>query len=368
MDLELLRERAKIIRNVRAFFDRRDYLETDTPLLAPDLIPESCLEVFETFLLPPKGSGRKKKPCWLIPSPEIWMKRLIAQHRTNIYQICKCFRNGESMGRWHSPEFTMLEYYTIEAGYLDSLELTEELFRFLLEGNSNEPDPSCSLAPPFIRLTVEEAFSRWAGFDLFKASRRDGAMEEEARRLGLDPMPGLSTQELYDLIFIHTVEQKLRMERPVVLMDYPAFVPCLAKKGSGDGKSCDDAGRKSCDEAGKKSGCETVERWELYAGGVELANCFTEETNAGEVRGFFENEKARKEKSALVRHRVDDDYWKIFLGEELSNKKTIPMKNGFPPCSGVAMGLDRLIMLLCGRSSIDGVLPFPACYFSKTSE
>ena len=327
MDLELLRERAAIIRRVRSFFDRRNYLETDTPLLAPDLIPESCLEVFETFLLPPEGSRAERKPYWLIPSPEIWMKRLIAQHRTSLYQICKCFRNGESSGRRHSPEFTMLEYYTVEAGYLDSLKLTEELFE--------ELGASDGLCPPFIRITVEEAFKRWAGFDLYRAASVPGVMEEEARRLALNPPAGLSVHELYDLIFIHTVEPQLRQERPIALMDYPTFVPCLAKKNPGG---------------------QTVERWELYCRGIELANCFSEETRAEEVRRFFENEKAKKEKTALVRHKVDDDYWKIFAPRKTDS---VSCEKAFPACSGVAMGLDRLIMLLCGKSSIDGVLPFP---------
>ena len=324
MDLELLRERANIIRNVRAFFDRHDYLETDTPLLAPDLIPESCLEVFQTLRLPPEGSrsGAQKK-YWLIPSPEIWMKRLIARHRVNLYQICKCFRNGESSGRQHSPEFTMLEYYTMHADYRASLEVTEELFAFLL----HDADKRAELSPPFIKLTVEEAFEKWAGFALYDAAGSAGAMEEEARRLGINAPPGLSVHGLYDLIFVHAVEPQINLAQPVVLMDYPAFVPCLAKK-SADGK--------------------TAERWELYIRGAELANCFTEETRPEEVQRFFESEKAAKEKTALVSHAVDDMYWKIFAGGD-----------SFPPCSGVAMGLDRLIMVLCGRKTLDGVLPFP---------
>ena len=334
MDLELLRERARIIRQVRSFFDSRDYLETDTPLLAPDLIPESCLEVFETLRLPPVGSRGTRKPYWLIPSPEIWMKRLIAQHRTSLYQICKCFRNGESSGRYHSPEFTMLEYYTMEANYLDSLKLTEELFAFLLKDSNY----SGGLSAPFRRLSVEEAFERWAGFDLYEAAGTPGALEEEGRRLGLDPAPGLSIPELYDLIFVHAVEPRLKTEGVVALMDYPAFVPCLAKKNP-NGK--------------------TVERWELYARGIELANCYTEETHAAEVRRFFESEKAAKEKTALVRHKVDDDYWKVFEEGKGTSGESFPKRDLFPQCSGVAMGLDRIIMVLCGRSTIDSVLPFP---------
>jgi lysyl-tRNA synthetase class 2 len=317
VDIETLRERAGIIRKVRSFFDDRGYLETDTPLLSPDLIPESCLEVFQTERILPGREGRR--PCWLIPSPEIWMKKLIAQHGINMYQICKCFRNGESSGGCHSPEFTMLEYYTMDGDYMDSLSLTEELFSFL-----QKP------APGFERITVEEAFARWAGFDLYRAAAEEGGLEREARRLGLEPGAGSGVQEIYDLIFIHAVEPNLPKDHPVFLMDYPAFVPCLARK-SPDGK--------------------TAERWELYASGLELANCYTEETGGQEVRRFFESEAAAKESGALVRHKVDGDYWKIFL----------PSQSGpsFPPCSGVAMGMDRVIMYLTRRSRIDAVLPFP---------
>jgi lysyl-tRNA synthetase class 2 len=366
LDLELLRERAEIIRRVRSFFDGRAYLEVDTPLLAPDLIPESCLEVFETRrVLPPEHPSRNREgsegaprgginalpqgafsqikqrtpgapraqPCWLIPSPEIWMKKLIAAHRVNLYQICKCFRNGESSGALHSPEFTMLEYYTMNADYLDSLALTEALFAELLRGPGGSP---ADLAPPFERLSVAEAFARWAGFDLFEAARRKGGMEAEARRLGIDPVPGLGIAELYDLIFIHSVEPRLPGDHVVALTDYPAFVPCLAKKKRGPGN---EAGGEADREA------ETFERWELYARGVELANCYSEETGAEEVRRFFESEAAAKEKTALVPHRHDRDYWKQFLS--------------FPRCSGVALGLDRLIMALLGKSRMDMVLPFP---------
>jgi lysyl-tRNA synthetase class 2 len=319
MDLELLERRAKIFRNIRTFFDCQDYLETDTPLLAPNLIPESCLEVFETVCRHP---NTRPKPYWLIPSPEIWMKRLIARHRKSVYQICKCFRNGESTGRIHSPEFTMLEYYTMDADYKDSLTITEALFASLLkDGGPGE------LAPPFMRVTVEEAFARWAGFSLFDAVQ-NGTLADEARRLGLDPALGPDTAALYDLIFIHAVEPCLPKDRVVTLLDYPAFVPCLA--------------RKTKDR-------KTVERWELYVRGIELANCFSEETDAEEVRRFFISEQEAKLKNALVPHAVDEDYWKIFRDAN----------GGFPRCSGVALGLDRLVMALTGRSTIDSILPFP---------
>jgi lysyl-tRNA synthetase class 2 len=347
MDLAQLEVRARIIREIRAFFDEKNYLETDTPLLSPDLIPESCLEVFQTELARPRGSRAAGQKLYLVPSPEIWMKKLIARHRVNMYQICKCFRNGEQEGRLHNPEFTMLEYYTMDADYLDSLSLTEELFSRLLEtfggpaglsspaglsGLSESGPAGGGLAPPFLRITVEEAFRRWAGFPLAEtAAGGKPALEAEARRLGLEPLPGLGIPALYDLIFIHAVECKLPKDRPVALMDYPAFVPCLAREKTGP------------------AGNASRERWELYINGIELANCYSEETDPEKVRDFFARETAEKEQSALVQHKVDRDYWKIFA---LANGKT------FPRCSGTAMGLDRLIMALTGTSSIDSVIPF----------
>jgi lysyl-tRNA synthetase class 2 len=367
MDIELLRFRSAVFRAVRAFFDGRNYLEVDTPLLSADLIPESCLEVFETELLPPRGSRMRAKSLYLIPSPEIWMKKIIAGLRAGgarmpagIYQICRCFRNGESSGRIHSPEFTMLEYYSLGADCGDSLALTEELFARLLPLAEEGPGREAGLSPPFERIAMGEAFARWAGFDLYRAASVPGGLETEARRLGLDPLPGLDRGALYDLIFVDRVEPSLPRDRPVALCEYPAFVPCLAKKTPGG---------------------KTVERWELYGRGIELANCYTEETSPRAVREFFEGEKRAKEKSALVRHRVDDAYWKIFLpsGEKLPGEgppgapapgarprgEDPPgrppgeaAESGFPPCSGVALGMDRLIMALAGETSIGAVLPF----------
>ena len=309
MDLAMLERRASIIKQIRSFFDEKKYLELDTPLLSPDLIPESCLEVFKTERLFPPASRKENRSMYLIPSPEIWMKKIIAQHKVNIYQICKCFRNGESEGKYHNSEFTMLEYYTIEADYSDSLALTQELFNIFNQLT-------------FEKITVADAFLKYAEFDLFKTAAQGAqAMERQARELGLEPMTGMSTPQLYDLIFIHAVEPRLKGDKPVALLDYPAFVPCLAKKAA-DGL--------------------TVERWELYWKGIELANCFSEETNPQKVEEFFLSEEAEKEKNAIVRHNVDHNYRKIF--------------ENFPRCSGTAIGLDRLIMALTGKARIDGVI------------
>jgi elongation factor P--(R)-beta-lysine ligase len=315
LDLQTLQKRASVIRQARSFFDSKNYLELDTPLLSPDLIPESCLEVFETSRIYPAGSKKEKQSLYLIPSPEIQMKKIIAQHRVNIYQICKCFRNGESCSHIHNSEFTMVEYYTMNADYMDSLALTEELFTYLAK---KEDAPF--LKAPFERITVADAFEKYAGFDLF-AAVQNSLLEEQAGKLGLEPLPGMTTGELYDLIFIHSVEPRLKTEKPVALLDYPAFVPCLAKKSHNK---------------------RTAERWELYYNGIELANCFSEETDSQKVKDFFTSEKEKKKKSAIVQHKVNRDYWKIF--------------ENFPRCSGVAMGIDRLIMAITGRSTIDSVI------------
>jgi lysyl-tRNA synthetase class 2 len=333
LDLEFLGLRAKVFREIRSFFDKRNFLEVDTPVLSPDLIPETCLEVFRTDYLAPGG---RTSPYWLVPSPEIWMKRLIAKHRKSMYQICRCFRNGESVGFLHSPEFTMLEYYTVGFNYLDSLSLTEELFAALWDALSAESGVFAGggISAPkhgggFQRISVEEAFREFAGVDLFGVAEA-GRLGEEARRLGLEIPGGLDTKTIYDLIFIHAVEPRLPKNAVTALLDYPAFVPCLAKR-SPDGK--------------------TVERWELYGRGIELANCYSEETRAETVRRYFEDEGKAKDAAALVPHRIDGGYWRLFAAA--------PGKAPFPECSGVAMGLDRLVMLLSGRSSIDAALPFP---------
>ncbi|GMO53285.1 MAG: tRNA synthetase, class II [Termitinemataceae bacterium] len=322
--------RSHIIQSVRSFFDHKNYLEVDTPLLSPTLIPESCLEVFRTDRIPYVNS-KKIKPYWLIPSPEIWMKKLIASHKRNIYQICKSFRNGESCGNMHSPEFTMLEYYTMNVSYIDSIKITEDLVDNILcntqSGFIYYDDANYkTIEPPFLRMSMDEAFSLYAGFSLNDAIKR-GTLYDEAIRLGLDVLKDTKEELLYNLIFIDKVENALPSEKPVVLLDYPAIVRCLAASVEGEG------------------GVLNKERWELYIHGIEAANCFSEETDALRVKDFFEDETNEKNKNAIVKHDVDSNYYKIF--------------EDFPICSGVALGMDRLIMAVCGRKTIDGVLSFP---------
>lgn len=327
MDLELLKLRSNALSHIRSFFSEKTFLELDTPSLSRTLIPESCLEVFETHFIEP--FNEKQQKLYLLPSPELYIKRIIAEHKLSVFQISKCYRNVESIGRLHSPEFTMLEYYSVNANYMDSLFLTEALFSSFEKnrkissffGNSL-PD---FLKPPFIQLSMNEAFKSYAGFYLDDC-KSSAALAEEARRLGLyeskeNPLDSWQMDDLYELIFVSEVEPKLPTEKPVALMDYPSFVPCLAEDK---------------DEAHK-------ERWELYIRGIELANCYSEERDSAKVKAYFESEGKIKMQKAIVKHPIDADYYKTFYN--------------FPRCSGVALGFERLLMLLAGKSSIDSVLP-----------
>lgn len=314
MTIDAMRARSRILSATRDFFLSRGYLETDTPALAPSLIPETCLEAFATEFVHPYRPGM---PLYLIPSPEVWMKRLIAETRMSVFQVCKAFRNAESVGRLHNPEFTMLEYYTVGGSTATNIGLTEELFR------------ACALAdtpawamPPFRRMTMAEAFREFARLDLDRLAD-SGAMREAARSLGLLAGDHLAWEDAFNVVFLSVVEPALPQDRPLVLDEYPAGVECLARD---------------------IPGTMYKERWELYVRGVEVANCFTETADHAEVRRYFDSQTAKKA-GALVPHAVDPDYPDLF--------------RDFPACSGVAVGFDRMAMSLLGASSLSEVIAFP---------
>lgn len=339
MDLERLQFRAQILQKIRNFFIEKQYIEVDTPALSTDLIPETCLEVFKTDYIEP-WSG-KIRPLYLVPSPEIYIKKIIAQHKVSVFQLSKCYRNVESVGRIHSPEFTMLEYYTVGSDYKDTATLTEELFEYLLPPPiSQQQDPFQDLRPPFIRLTMEEAFVQYAGFSLAQ-NQSSYQLAEQARRLGImeqqdTPFDTWQWDDLYELIFVQTVEPQLPRHKPVFLMDYPAQVPCLAQDVP--------PSLQPKTPTSQENSVMWKQRWELYARGMELSNCYSEETDPQKIKAYFEREGALKNRTARVPHKIDETYWENF--------------KDFPACSGNAMGIDRLIALLAGQSSIETVLPF----------
>ncbi|MCE5256126.1 MAG: hypothetical protein LLF89_04685 [Spirochaetaceae bacterium] len=318
MTIEIMKERSRIVTRTREFFLARDYLETDTPALAPSLIPESSLEVFETKFVHPYQKGF---PLYLIPSPEVWMKRVIAETGQNVFQLCKAFRNAESIGRIHNPEFTMLEYYTVGANSRDNIELTEELFSAL----SGEETPQ-QARPPFARMTMAEAFREFAGLDL-DALHEIPAMRDALASKALLAPAEAPWEDLFNILFLSCVEPELPADRPLVLDEYPKEIVCLARDIPG----------RPCKE-----------RWELYVSGMEIANCFAEMATQDAVATYFVSQEEKK-RGALVPHNVDHSYPEIFAA--------------FPACSGVAIGFDRLCMALLGCKSIDEVLYFPFTAF-----
>jgi len=319
MDFQLARERGKIINSVRGFFIDREYLEVDTPVLSAALIPEAPIEVFETILRSDRLGSRS---FYMVPSPEVHMKKLLAAGSGNIFQIGKSFRNLEQTGRQHNPEFTMLEWYTVEADYMQSAELTEELFGVLAK-QAGRPE----LSPPFRRLSVQEAFMEFSGIDLEK-TQSPRQLVEECERLGMLQVPTdsrMNWEDLYHRIFLTWVEPRLPADIPLLLYDYPRRIPCLARD---------------------IPGTPWKERWELYIDGIEIANCYSEETDPARVEDFFIRENAKKIASSAVVPDMDQEFLNIF-------------HQGYPRSSGVALGIDRLVMALTGVKSIEGVIFFP---------
>jgi elongation factor P--(R)-beta-lysine ligase len=322
MDLRLrqrLMRHARFTDAIRSFFNGRGYAEVDTPSLSPHLIPEPAIEVFQTEYLPANGAVR---PMWLIPSPESWMKRLLARGAGDIYQISRSFRNCDFGGPHHNPEFRLLEWYTGGAGYLDSIRVIEDLFAHLLE-HTAPGRPAAELAPPFHRLTMEEAFLKFAGIDLAQCQEIPAIIAEGmAKGIAMPESP--TWEEAFHIVFLTLVEPALPRDKPLVLLDYPALVPTTARRLQGTPWS---------------------QRWELYVDGVEIANCYTEETEAAALGPLLAHEEERR-MGCRTSHAADRDFAGLF-------------PPGFPACSGAAVGVDRLEMVFQGEKSLEGVILFP---------
>jgi lysyl-tRNA synthetase class 2 len=325
MDSELRRKlirHARFERGVHDFFEKRGYVEVSTPILAPYLIPEPSLEVFRTEYLPGRGPS---SPLWLVPSPELWMKRLLARGSGDIYQVSRSFRNGDFGGPYHNPEFRLLEWYSMDADYLDSIATTEALFDHLLAVGSEEDRPAVheKMTPPFQRLTMDEAFRRYARIELARCMEAK-SMIDAGRGKGLSIADDSTWEEAFHIAFLTLVEPFLPREKPLVLLDYPALVPTTARA---------------------KSGTPWSERWELFIDGVEIANCYTEETDPDALARLIAAEACRK-KGARVGHESDAGLARLFPPD-------------FPRCSGTALGVDRLEMVFSGEKSLEGVILFP---------
>ncbi len=295
-----LQLRAQIFESVRRFFTADGFLEVDTPLLSRESATEAHIE-------PLTANGG-----YLITSPELHMKRLLAGGVPKLFQLGHCFR-AEELGPWHSPEFTLLEWYRAFAPYQDVMLDTERLIGSLcreLRGSEQLELASgarVDLAAPFLRLSVREAFARHAG------------VADAARLAEQD-------EDAYFQLLVDSVEPALAAyPQPVFLYEYPASQAALARRAPHD--------------------ASVAERFELYLGGVELCNGYGELTDAAEQRARCELDLERRRSLG----RAELPMPSAFLSA---------LERGMPPASGNAVGLDRVITLLLGRARIDDVRPF----------
>ena len=317
MNINAAKARSLLYANIRNYFSERGYLEVETPTLSPDLIPEATIDNFgTTFINEFQGS----REMYMIPSPEIFIKKLLASGSGSVFEISKCFRNCEQLGQSHNPEFTMLEYYTVGFDEKDSIALTQDMIR--KTALSGCP---ASVLEDFEILSVREAMKRYAKVDIDELQNpRD--LRKAAQNLGL-PIPGPeSWDDTFNRIFINFVETSISKDHPVCLTDYPKQIECLAK-ASGNYRR----------------------RWELYIGGLEVANCYLEETDKEIAKDYY-----RREYQKLLSLRSDNG--KVIPDVDDSFCETL---SKLPKCSGVAIGLDRLLMVESDAKDIDDVLLFP---------
>ena len=310
-----MKRRAQIVSDIRHFFSQRQVLEVDTPVLSRSAPTDPYLESFKTEFIP-IGSVDKVS-YYLQTSPEFAMKVLLAGGSGSIYQIAKVFRNGER-GRVHSPEFTMLEWYRPE---LNLEELMDEVAALL------ETITSYSGS---IRFSYQEIFSKYLNINILVCSK------DELQKLAIKRLPSFSGNPVLDrdgwleLLMSQVIEPELAsLKKPVFIYNFPSSQAQLAKV--------------KLDNAGE----EVAARFELYAGGLELANGYDELLDAKELRKRFEYDNQQRLKLGKAEIPIDE---KLLAAMEL----------GLPPCTGVALGLDRLLMLAMNKKSIDCVqnLPF----------
>ena len=310
---------------LRRFLESEGYQEVETPSLVPAPGMEPHIDPFAVPFSARMESGPSRL-LYLITSPEYAMKRLLADGFGPIFQICKAFRNGE-ISATHNPEFTLLELYRPGDDYR---RIMSDLERALAAVEEQFPTSQLFGRVPYERMKVEEAFQRGTGIDLRACADAD-ALRGAADRAGFRCQDSDTFEDIFFRLFLERVEPGLGQERPVFLVDYPAPMAALARRKPGD-----DA---------------VAERFELYAGGLELANGFSELTDAVEQRRRLLSERQLRVAAGKGATPLDEEF--------------LASLSRMPPAGGVALGLDRVLMLLLGAKAIDEVLLFPAAEFPQ---
>lgn len=294
--------REKVVDTIRSFFKKRGFREVFTPILVPVPSIEPNLEVFQSELR--TASGLKRR-AYLIMSPEYSIKKLLAAGIGNCFEITKCFRNEEEVSLLHNPEFTILEWYRVGADYKDIMKDFENLFikiigkeKFKYQGEIYD------ISRPWPRISFRQAFKKYANKNIFDVKDED-----------------------FYKIFFNKIEPKLRKsKRPVILYDYPVSQAALARKSAKD----------SC----------FAERFEVFVAGIELGNCFSELTDHKEQKERFEKDKTLRRTRGKTDYPIDEDLLDA-------------LKTGLPASAGIAVGVDRLVMLAADAPSISDIMFFP---------
>lgn len=318
-----LEVRATVLRETRAFFDACGFLEVETPLLTRTPGMEPHLNAFETHT----ADGRR---LFLPTSPEYAMKRLLSGGHERIYQICKSFRD-EPAAPFHNPEFTMLEWYRAYADYRAIADDTESLVDRVARRVTGSPrlqfrGVAVDCTPPWERLTVCEAFARYTDVDADPCGDEDRFLEAARKSRATDVDEADDYDTAYFKLFLDQVEPRLGSPVPTILIDYPVPMAALAKHS--------------------ESSPNVAERFEVYIAGIELANAFTELNDPAEQRARLEAEAAERTTLNAPAYDIDDRFLDA-------------LKAGIPPSGGIALGVDRLIMLLTDARHIADVIAFP---------
>jgi len=322
--------RQAMLAAIRGFFAARDFVEVETPILQVSPGNETHLHAFATRLTGSDGSTATR---YLHTSPEFTAKKLLAAGEERLFTLARVFRNGERSAL-HHPEFTMLEWYRAHETYEALMDDCAALLASTAEATGAgrlrfrgyEADP---FAPPE-RLTVPESFERFAGIDLMASIAPDGTTDRDAlwhaaRAAGIRVAQDDIWADVFTRVMVEKVEPRLGMGRATILCDYPISEAALARPKPGEPR--------------------LAERFELYACGVELANAFGELTDAAEQRRRFEAWMDEKQRIYGERYPIDEDFLSALAV--------------MPEASGIALGVDRLAMLLTGAERIEQVLWAP---------
>jgi len=307
--------RWKILRLIREFFWEKDFVEVETPFLLATPGMEPYLDPMKLLVSNERG---EEYPFFLHTSPEFTMKKFLAAGEKRIFSLGKCFRNFESFGSLHNPEFTMLEWYAAGQNYFDLMLDTESFISYIAKGIDFKEEFS------FEKRSVKELWEKYLGLDLDDYLDKD-SLFELVKEKGYNPQKNESYADLFFRIFLNEIEPNFKDFSFLFVVDYPAPLAALAKLS--------------------EKNCKYAERFELYYKGVELANAFSELTNADEQRKRFEEEQELRKKLGKEIFGIDEDF--LFAVENM------------PDCAGIALGVDRLVQIFSSCKNIDNVVPLP---------